>query len=57
MLNYLGLDERTLEYVVDRNVHKHGMYMPGVDLRSLTIQRRLIEDRPDYRDDPAVELP
>ena len=23
MLNYLGLNERTIEYVVDKNVHKH----------------------------------
>jgi nucleoside-diphosphate-sugar epimerase/SAM-dependent methyltransferase len=47
MLNYLGFNDRTLEYVVDRNVHKHGMYMPGVGLRVYD-PKRLIEDRPDY---------
>jgi nucleoside-diphosphate-sugar epimerase/SAM-dependent methyltransferase len=47
MLNYLGLDSRTLEYVVDRNVHKQGLYMPGVHLR-IDDPRRLIEDRPDF---------
>ena len=25
MLNYLGLNERTIEYVVDKNTHKHGI--------------------------------
>ena len=33
--------------MVDRNVHKHGRYMPG---QRLPIDRteRLMEDRPDY---------
>jgi nucleoside-diphosphate-sugar epimerase/SAM-dependent methyltransferase len=47
MLNYLGLDSSTLEYVVDRNVHKQGMYMPGVHLR-IDDPRRLMEDQPDF---------
>jgi hypothetical protein len=47
MLNYLGFNGNTLEYVVDKNVHKQGMYMPGVGLR-IHDPRRLIEDRPDY---------
>ena len=47
MLNYLGLNERTIEYVVDKNTHKHGMYMPGVGLKVFEPQR-LMDDRPDY---------
>ena len=47
MLNYLGLNERTLDYVVDKNVHKHGMYMPGVGL-CIHDPQRLVEDKPDY---------
>lgn len=47
MLNYLGFNENTLEYVVDKNVHKQGMYIPGVGLR-IHDPHRLIEDRPDY---------
>ncbi len=47
MLNYLGFNENTLEYVVDKNVHKQGMYMPGVGLR-IHDPQRLIEDQPDY---------
>ena len=33
LLNYLGFGGDTLEYVVDKNMHKQGMYMPGVHLR------------------------
>jgi nucleoside-diphosphate-sugar epimerase/SAM-dependent methyltransferase len=47
MLNYLGMNEGTIDYVVDRNVHKHGMYMPGVGLR-ICDPARLAKDRPDY---------
>jgi SAM-dependent methyltransferase len=47
MLNYLGFNENTLEYVVDKNVHKQGMYMPGVGL-CIHDPARLIEDKPDY---------
>jgi nucleoside-diphosphate-sugar epimerase/SAM-dependent methyltransferase len=47
MLNYLGFNGDTLEYVVDKNVHKQGMYMPGVHLR-VDDPKRLEEDRPDF---------
>jgi nucleoside-diphosphate-sugar epimerase/SAM-dependent methyltransferase len=47
MLNYLGLDSSTIEYVVDRNVHKHGLYMPGVHVR-IDDPKRLEEDCPDF---------
>src|SRR5262249_10189605 len=47
MLNYLGLNRDTLEYVVDKNIHKQGMYMPGVHLR-IEDPKRLTDDRPDF---------
>lgn len=47
MLNFLGLNSSNLEYVVDKNVHKHGMYMPGVGL-CVCDPGRLLDDRPDY---------
>jgi len=47
MLNYAGLDHTAIEYVVDRNVHKQGRYMPGVGLR-IEDPARLMQDRPDY---------
>jgi SAM-dependent methyltransferase len=47
LLNYVGIDTSLLDYVVDRNVHKQGCYMPGVHL-PIRDPRALVEDRPDY---------
>lgn len=47
MLNYCGLDTRHLDFVVDRNVNKHGMLMPGAHLPILDPQA-LLERRPDF---------
>ena len=56
MLNYLGLNARMIEYVVDRNTHKHGKYMPGV--RRADRRPGAADERPPgLRDDPALELP
>jgi hypothetical protein len=33
--------------VVDRNVHKHGLHMPGVHL-PIHAPERLLDDMPDY---------
>jgi hypothetical protein len=45
--NYAGIDGALVDYVVDRNVHKHGLHMPGVHLPIHPVER-LVEDRPDY---------
>ena len=47
MLNYLGLNHRSIEYVVDRNTHKQGKFMPGVHLR-IDDPEKLVRDKPDY---------
>jgi len=47
LLNYLGLNERVIEYAVDRNPHKQGRYMPGVNV-PIAEPSKLMEDRPDY---------
>lgn len=47
LLNYVGLDSSTIEYVVDRNTYKHGKFMPGVHVEILSPER-LLEDLPDY---------
>ena len=47
LLNAVGIDESILDYVVDRNVHKHGLFMPGVDI-PICDPCRLLEDTPDY---------
>jgi SAM-dependent methyltransferase len=47
LLNYVGLGPDTIEFVVDRNAHKHGKYMPGVDIPILPAEE-LLSRRPDY---------
>jgi SAM-dependent methyltransferase len=47
MLNYAGLGGEVLDFVVDRNVHKHGRYVPGVRLR-IEPPERVLESQPDY---------
>lgn len=47
LLNYCGIDEWVLNYVVDRNIHKHGWEMPGVRLPICDTDRLKI-DTPDY---------
>jgi SAM-dependent methyltransferase len=47
LLNYAGLDSTLLDYVVDRNVHKQGLFMPGVHL-PIRAPEALLETRPDY---------
>ncbi len=47
LLNYAGLTAAELAYVVDRNTHKVGKYMPGTGLEIRPVEA-LREDRPDY---------
>lgn len=47
MINYVGLGPETLEFVVDRNVHKHGRYMPGQHVR-IEAPDQLLGEQPDY---------
>jgi len=47
MLNYVGADTRSIDFVVDRNTHKQGKYMPGVHLE-ISDPQRLLQEQPDY---------
>jgi hypothetical protein len=47
LLNYSGIGTDLVEYVVDRNVHKHGLLMPGVHV-PIYGPERLLETMPDY---------
>jgi hypothetical protein len=47
LLNYIKPEPGTIEYVVDRNPHKQGKIMPGLQLRILPCET-LAADRPDY---------
>jgi SAM-dependent methyltransferase len=47
MLNYIGAGPETIDYVVDRNIHKQGKYMPGIRL-PICEPERIVEEMPDY---------
>ena len=47
MINYVGIDTDIVDYVVDRNVHKQGLLMPGHHL-PIRDPKVLAEERPDY---------
>ena len=47
LLNFAGVGREVLEFVADRNVHKHGRYVPGVRL-PIVAPERILEGQPDY---------
>ena len=47
LLNFTGIDTTLVDFVVDRNVHKQGLYMPGVHI-PIDHPARLLRDIPDY---------
>ncbi len=47
LVNYVGIGSDLVDFVVDRNVHKHGLLMPGMHL-PIREPAALLEERPDY---------
>jgi SAM-dependent methyltransferase len=47
MVNYMGIGTDLVDFVVDRNVHKHGRYMPGKHLPIYPTEK-ILEEMPDY---------
>lgn len=47
LMNFCGVDERLVDYVVDRSTVKQGFHTPGNKLKIYDPQK-LVEDRPDY---------
>lgn len=47
LLNYIGIDHHTIDFVCDRSIAKQGLYMPGVHLPILPPEE-LLKRKPDY---------
>ncbi len=47
LLNRIQVGAETIDFVADRNVHKHGRHLPGVHI-PIVGPDRLLTDRPDY---------
>ncbi len=47
LVNTVGLDTDLVDFVVDRNVHKQGLLMPGTH-QPILDPAALVERRPDY---------
>ena len=47
LLNYCGIREDFLEFVVDRNPYKHGKYLPGTRIPIFPVEH-LLASKPDY---------
>ena len=47
LLNYIDAGTETIEFVVDRNVHKQGRFMPGVHV-PIYSPSRIMKKMPDY---------
>ena len=47
LLNYFGIGQETLDFVVDRSTYKQGRFMPGVHL-PIYAPEKLLEEMPDY---------
>jgi SAM-dependent methyltransferase len=47
LVNYAGIGPDLVDFVADLNVHKHGLYMPGMHL-PIVPPSELLRERPDY---------
>jgi SAM-dependent methyltransferase len=47
LVNYAGIGSELVDFVVDRNVHKHDLHMPGTHL-PIRDTSALLEEQPDY---------
>ncbi len=47
LINYVGLDNGTIDFVVDRNVHKQGKFMPGKHI-PIASPEKLLTEMPDF---------
>ena len=47
LLNFFGIDDKTLDFVADRNTHKQGRWVPGVSL-PIVSPDEIEQRKPDF---------
>jgi len=47
LINFVGIGNNLIDFVVDRNTHKHGLHMPGQHIPIFSPQK-LLERMPDF---------
>jgi len=47
LINFLGLDGRTIDFVADRSTYKQGLFMPGSRI-PICAPEHILSERPDY---------
>jgi len=47
LLNHCGIRSDLMEFTVDRNPHKHGLFLPGTHIPIYPVER-LAQERPEY---------
>ncbi|MGR9099759.1 MAG: methyltransferase domain-containing protein [Gammaproteobacteria bacterium] len=47
LINYIGIGNDVIDFVVDRNPHKHGRFMPGMKI-PIFEPEKLLQKQPDY---------
>jgi len=47
LINYVGIGAEWIDFVVDRNIHKHNRFMPGQHLPIFPVEH-LLQEMPDY---------
>ena len=47
LINYVGIGNHVIDFVVDRNRHKHGLHMPGQHIPIFPTEK-LLDEMPDY---------
>lgn len=47
LINYMGIGTDLVEFIVDRNIHKQGCYMPGQHIPIFSPEK-LLQEAPDY---------
>ena len=47
LINYVGIDTSLVDFVVDRNIHKQGRFMPGQH-QPIYAPEKILEEQPDY---------